>query len=69
MYCSAEAVELQLIESIFDDFDPEVVSLLVGRKTTATTGSDTLTVCVEPCANILREASAVIVRDEVFTRG
>jgi hypothetical protein len=68
MYCSTERSpeELQTIESIFSDFDPEEVSKLIGRETTATTGSDTTTVCKGACAELYRENSDVILRDEEF---
>jgi len=67
IYCSKEGEDLplQIIESIFDA-DPEETSRLLGRKVTDTTGADTLTVCKEPCADVIRQNSSVIIRDEPF---
>jgi hypothetical protein len=66
MYCSKEDVELQIIESIFTS-DPAEVAKFLGRKDGgAGIGTDVLTVCVAPCADTIRKASDVIVRDEVF---
>ena len=68
MYCGVEraGLQLQTIESIFP-FDADEVSKLVGKPVEGEHGSDTLTVCVGRCADIIRQNSDVIIRDVPFS--
>jgi len=65
MLCGKETEDLQTIESVFE-YDAEEVAKVVGRKVEGSLGGDTLTVCKEPCADIIRSNSSVIIRDEPF---